>query len=110
MPPVRSGIADCSAELVRALRADHVLDVYVDEPVARAADPAWAVRSAHDFVWRHRQAPYDVAVYQLGNSSHHDYVWPYLFRFPGLAVLHDARLHHARAASLLRQRRADDYR
>ena len=30
--------------------------------------------------------------------------------FPGLDVLHDTRLHHARAAFLLRERRPDDYR
>jgi hypothetical protein len=41
------------------------------------------LRSAHEFVWRHRRAPYDLVVYQLGNSSHHDYQWPYLFRYPG---------------------------
>ncbi len=67
-------------------------------------------RSAHDFVWRHQQQPYDLTIYQLGNSSHHDYLWPYLFRFPGLTVLHDVHLHHARAASLLGSRRADEYR
>jgi glycosyltransferase involved in cell wall biosynthesis len=61
-------------------------------------------------VWRHRQQPYDLTVYQVGNSSHHDYLWPYLFRYPGVTVLHDAHLHHARAASLLRRFRADDYR
>ena len=54
--------------------------------------------------------PYDLTVYQVGNSSHHDYLWPYLFRYPGLTVLHDAHLHHARAAPLLRTRRAADYR
>ena len=53
---------------------------------------------------------YDLTVYQLGNSSHHDYAWPYVFRWPGLVVLHDAHLHHARAAALLRVARADDYR
>ena len=67
-------------------------------------------RSAHDFVWRHQQQPYDLTVYQVGNSSHHDYLWPYLFRYPGLTVLHDAHLHHARAAALLRTLRAADYR
>ena len=55
-------------------------------------------------------SPYDLTVYQLGNSSHHDFLWPYLFRYPGLAVLHDAHLHHARAAALLRTKRAADYR
>jgi glycosyltransferase involved in cell wall biosynthesis len=113
MPPVRSGIAACSALLVAALGTDHHLDVYVDEALAARGAPAnapWRLRSAHEFVWRHAQTPYDLAVYQVGNSSHHDYLWPYLFRYPGLVVLHDGRLHHARAASLLRQGRAADYR
>lgn len=114
MPPVRTGIAACSAELVAALASEHEIDVYVDTPFARTAAASTeggpAPRSAHEFVWRHRLAPYDLTVYQLGNSSHHDFLWPYLFRYPGLAVLHDAHLHHARAAALLRTRRADHYR
>jgi glycosyltransferase involved in cell wall biosynthesis len=107
MPPVRSGVAVCSADLVGALSAEFEIDVFVDEPVVRAAR---GTRSAHDFVWRHAQAPYDLTVFQMGNSSNHDYIWPYLFRFPGLTVLHDVHLHHARAATLLRNRRATDYR
>jgi hypothetical protein len=31
-------------------------------------------------------------------------MWPYLFRYRGLVVLHDAQLHHARAWSLLRRK------
>jgi glycosyltransferase involved in cell wall biosynthesis len=118
LPPVRSGIAACSAELVDALRSDHEIDVFVDDPVVRVVpageshQPGFPVRvrSAHDFVWEQRRAAYDLTVYQLGNSSHHDYAWPYLFRYPGLTVLHDGHLHHARAAALLRERRAADYR
>jgi glycosyltransferase involved in cell wall biosynthesis len=118
MPPVRSGIADCSAELVAALRAEHHIDVFVDEAdLARAGSaahetrlPGTSVRSAHDFIWLRRIAPYDLTIFQLGNSSHSDYIWPYLFRFPGLVVLHDAHLHHARAALLLAHRRGADYR
>jgi len=108
MPPIRTGIASCSAELVAALRSTHEIDVFVDRPALAMHDGTR--RSAHDFVWEHRQRPYDLVVYQLGNSSHHDYIWPYLFRYPGLAVLHDVHLHHARAALLLRERRLDDYR
>jgi glycosyltransferase involved in cell wall biosynthesis len=107
MPPVPSGVATVSAELIAALRGAHQIDVYRDDgPLANAPD----TESAHNFVWRHRLRPYDLTVYQVGNSSHHDYMWPYLFRYPGLAVLHDAHLHHARAAALLRTKRADDYR
>ena len=107
MPPVPSGIAACSAGLVAALGDEHRIDVYVDEPVVRRAP---GTLSAHEFVWRHRRDPYDLTVYQLGNSSAHDFLWPYLFRYPGLTVLHDAHLHHARAAALLRTTRAADYR
>jgi len=108
VPPVKSGVAGRTAELVGALRArGHEIDVFVDEPVAQAAPN---VRSAHDFIWRHAQKPYDLNVYQFGNSSHHDYAWPYAFRYPGLVALHDTYLHHARAALLLREFRAADYR
>jgi glycosyltransferase involved in cell wall biosynthesis len=107
MPPVRSGVAVCSAELIPELRTRHDIDVFVDQ---LPAAPDRGTHSAHDFLWRHRQRPYDLNVYQLGNSSHHDYLWPYLFRFPGLTVLHDAHLHHARAVSLLQHRRDADYR
>jgi glycosyltransferase involved in cell wall biosynthesis len=107
MPPVPSGVATVSAELIAALGRDHQIDVYCDDgPLARAPE----TQSAHNFVWRHRLQPYDLTVYQVGNSSHHDYMWPYLFRYPGLVVLHDAHLHHARAAALLRTKRAGDYR
>jgi len=97
MPPVRTGIAAVSAALVASLRGEHLIHAYTHA-------------NAHDFVWHQRQKPYDLIVYQIGNSSHHDYIWPYLFRYPGLTVLHDAHLHHARAAALLRTKRAQDYR
>jgi len=97
LPPVHSGIAAYSAELLPRLGETFVIDSYPEH-------------TAHDFVWRSRRTPYDLVVYQLGNARHHDYMWAYLARYPGLVVLHDVRLHHARARSLLDQRRFDDYR
>jgi glycosyltransferase involved in cell wall biosynthesis len=107
LPPASTGVARCSADAIEALRTDHEIDVFVDEPIARAAP---GTQSAHEFLWQHRRAPYDLTIFQLGNSSHHNYQWPYLFRYPGLTILHDAHLHHARAATLLATARADDYR
>jgi len=93
-PPVRTGIAGRSAEVVEALsRRGYRIDPYPGD-------------RAHEFPWRRRQEPYDLAVYQFGNSSLHDYEWPYALRYPGLTVLHDTHLHHARAALLLREGRA----
>ena len=106
-PPARTGIAGRSAELVRNLRARGFgVDIFVH----RVAPDSPELASAHDFVWRQAREAYDLAVYQFGNSSHHDYIWPYALRYPGLVVLHDVRLHHARAAALLRERRGGDYR
>jgi len=96
-PPERSGIAAYSAELVPLLSATHGIDRVPES-------------GAHDFVWKHRRQPYDLVVYQLGNAPCHDYMWAYLAAYPGLVVLHDARLHHARARRLLKDRRSDDYR
>jgi glycosyltransferase involved in cell wall biosynthesis len=108
LPPVRSGIAGRSAELIAALRSRGIaIDIYLDDPVARMTPDG---QSAHDFVWRHRQQPYDLTLFQFGNSSHHDYAWPYAFKYPGLVVLHDTHIHHARAALLLREKRVADYR
>ena len=111
MPPVRSGVAACSADLVPALRAFFDIDVFVDVSTTSIAPGVIPdMYSAHEFVWRHQQGAYDLTVFQLGNSATHEFIWPYLLRYPGLAVLHDAHLHHARAAALLQSGRAGDYR
>ena len=98
IPPDRSGIAAYTAELIPVLA-----------PQLGAIDLYHADR--HDFVWRHRRQPYDLIVYQMGNSAAHDFIWAYLFRYPGLLVLHDAQLHQARALWLLNrlEPRLDDY-
>jgi glycosyltransferase involved in cell wall biosynthesis len=97
LPPVRSGIATYSAELVPRLSRTHVIDTFAE-------------RNAGDFVWKVQRDPYDLVVYQLGNAPCHDFMWGYLAAYPGLVVLHDGRLHHARARALLQQERFDDYR
>ena len=117
-PPDRSGVAGRSAELVPALAAaGHAIDVCVRDAAADGRHPDGPpeagqvrVQNAHDFVWRALRGQYDLTVYQIGNSHLHDYIWPYLFRWPGLAVLHEARLHHARAAAHLMRQGAARYR
>ena len=119
LPPVPSGIASYSAEVVPLLDSpgsDLTIDCFVERPEGNPARPATGaprapgIFDAHDFVWKQQLAPYDLVVYQLGNAPCHDYMWAYLVRYPGLVILHDVRLHHARARHLLHQRRFDDYR
>ena len=119
-PPQPSGVAGCSADVVPALAARGCgVDVFVDARLVAAAvraddDPpvpgAVRVQSAHDFVWRAGRHQYDLVVYQVGNSRLHAYIWPYLFRWPGLVVLHDSRLHHARGSAQLQKGEAAAYR
>ena len=97
LPPARSGIAAYSADMLSRLASGHAIDGFSEA-------------NARDFLWMARRDPYDLVVYQLGNAPCHDYLWGYLAAFPGLTVLHDARLHQARARALLQQERFDDYR
>src|SRR5262249_55648016 len=53
------------------------------------------------FLPRHAQRPFDLAVYQMGNGTDHGFLYPLLARVPGLLVLHDLVLHHARARTFL---------
>ena len=119
-PPQPSGIAGRSAAVLHELAArDHAIDVFVDETVVPISD-RWPddaaspgdvrLQSAHDFVWRQARRQYNLVIYQLGNSRLHEFIWPYLFRWPGLAVLHDARLHHARGRALLLRGHRQAYR
>lgn len=108
MPPAASGIAAYSSELVPALRARGLhVDVFAEPPGAGAP----GALDAREFVWMQRRAPYDLTVYHMGNAACHAYMWGYVFRYPGLVVLHDAQVHQARAAALLQrwEPRRDDY-
>jgi glycosyltransferase involved in cell wall biosynthesis len=105
LPPARSGIADYSAELLPYLAR------LADVTVFGADDGRWTVDdSASSAVRRlssltvrplryyapHRRQ-YDLALYQMGNSRHHDAIYAHCLRYPGVVALHDYTLHHAQA-------------
>ena len=110
LPPVRSGISRYSAELLSHLGHQCEIDVFVDTAGCHPPSGVAGVFSAHDFIWKHAADPYALIVYQLGNAPCHDYMWPYLVRFPGLVTLHDGQLHHSRARRLLLEKRPEHYR
>jgi glycosyltransferase involved in cell wall biosynthesis len=120
LPPERSGVAFYNSDLLAHLDTELTIDKFVATSRNSAVALSASLRSraprsnhvfdAHDFIWKHKREPYDLITYQLGNASCHDYIWAYLARYPGLVVLHDPRLHHARARQLLNRERFDDYR
>jgi glycosyltransferase involved in cell wall biosynthesis len=98
MPPAPTGIADYSALLIRELSA---LDPDMEIETVSRSDEAAAFRApsaAH------------VLLYQVGNSPHHDFLYPALFENPGILVLHDLVLHHARLFSHLESPEVRAYR
>ena len=99
LPPAATGIADYSAELLALLAPLHHLDVYHAQPeVERTRLPAaCGVWPAAELLTRHAERAYDLVIYQLGNGPDHAFQYPLMTRLPGLLVLHDLVLHHARA-------------
>jgi glycosyltransferase involved in cell wall biosynthesis len=71
---------------------------------------ACRVRPVAKFLSSHAEQPYDLAIYQLGNSPAHAYLYPLMARVPGLVVLHEMVLHHSRARTFLDSPEAVEYR
>ena len=103
LPPAPTGIADYAAELLELLAPRHEIHLFQEQEGVDAArlPPGATLHPASELVARHHQRPYDLAVYQLGNGRAHDFLYQVLSRVPGLLVLHDLVLHHARAAQFL---------
>jgi glycosyltransferase involved in cell wall biosynthesis len=103
LPPAPTGIADYSADVLALLAPGHDVDAFHDQAEVDAArlPSGPAVYRAATLADRHRARRYDVIVYQMGNGPEHDFLYGLLARLPGLLVLHDLVLHHARARMFL---------
>ena len=103
LPPAATGVADYAAEVLEILAGRHDVELFHAQAEVEAARlPAGAfLHPVSDLLARHRERPYDLAVYQMGNGRAHDFLYDVVSRLPGLLVLHDLVLHHARAAQFL---------
>jgi glycosyltransferase involved in cell wall biosynthesis len=97
LPPMRSGIADYSAELLPELAAHAEIELIVDEGFRPAPEiagrfPVHGHRELPDLLARGR---FDVVLYQLGNNrDYHAAIYQTLLAHPGVVVLHELVLHH----------------
>ena len=96
LPPSASGIADYTSDLLPSLAEDLDLEVYVDGECDHQPKLGRDVRvhNWHVFEKEQRRQGYDAIVYQMGNSEHHHYMYPFALRYPGVLVLHELVLHH----------------
>jgi len=103
IPPAPTGIADYAVDVLALLAPRYAIDVFHDEaaPERDRLPEGVGVHRHSDFPARPAAPPYDLAVYQMGNGPAHDFVYEPLVRTPGLLVLHDLVLHHARGRMFL---------
>ena len=99
LPPIVSGIGDYVVDLLPLLPEKWTVDGFVAdaaslETAASLVGPGNRLGSVEvfmdvEFARRHDREPYDLVVYQVGNSTHHAYMLQYVLEYPGLLVLHD---------------------
>jgi glycosyltransferase involved in cell wall biosynthesis len=92
LPPQRSGIANYSYSLVKALKPGLDIDLYYDgqTPVTELQEE-FDIYPMAAFAAKHES--YDEAIYHIGNNSDfHKAIYEYAWRFPGTVVLHDYNL------------------
>ena len=91
LPPARSGIADYSAALLDELRRLAEVEVFRSKPS------------------RFQASDFDVALYQIGNNSDHDFCYETALSSPGVVVVHEANLHHLIAELTIKRGDWDGY-
>ncbi len=92
-PPKRSGISEYSSVLVGLLARDFDITLYADDyELTDSTLQAYPVlRHGRDEI---RPEQYDVAVYNIGNSEFHDYIYDAALAHPGVVILHEVVLYH----------------
>ncbi|MEX2314261.1 MAG: glycosyltransferase, partial [Thermomicrobiales bacterium] len=99
LPPLPTGIAQYSRDLLRALGGAWPLDIVGEA----GSNPAPFVNPVEESGTRttsfRRGVP---TVFQIGNSGFHRLAFKHALQESGVIVLHDVMLHHGRSGELLR--------
>jgi glycosyltransferase involved in cell wall biosynthesis len=97
LPPLRSGIADYSQELLPNLARYAEIELFIDDgyqPVP-AISERFRVYNYQRFPSVTRKQPYDAVLYHIGNhAKYHGTIYHTLLEYPGIVVLHEYVLHH----------------
>lgn len=93
LPPVQSGISDYSVDILSELSEQFNIDVFIDQSKWSADILPEGVKVYTHSKYSDMRDQYWDTVYQMGNSSYHVYMWPYLKKYGGTLVLHDYNMH-----------------
>ncbi len=101
LPPLASGIAQYSRDLLLAVSGQWPLNIVGE--AGSESYPAFGTSSLQTFK---RGIP---TIFQIGNSGFHRLAFQHARTESGILVLHDVVLHHGRAGELLRSRGGSSY-
>jgi glycosyltransferase involved in cell wall biosynthesis len=111
LKPDRTGVADYAEKLLPLLTNHFDIDVYVEKilPSNSPVSRCFKCYTRRDYELQTQKTPYDLNIYQIGNSHFHRYIYPVMVRYPGAVILHDANIHHSRAFAHLHERNLVNY-
>ncbi len=89
LPPLESGIADYSAELLPSLATYYDIDIIVDQNIVTNEwiSENLPIRSVDWFT--KNSSVYDRILYHFGNSHYHLHMFSLIEEYPGVVMLHD---------------------
>lgn len=91
-PPIRSGVADSTFELLLALRDTYAIEIFIDEGYVPNPEVtvSFPVHSFTEYETRNQEHPFAVTLHELGNSLFHLYQYLPMQRHQNVIVsLHD---------------------
>jgi glycosyltransferase involved in cell wall biosynthesis len=91
-PPKRTGVAEYTDKLARALRAHYSVDLFHEAgyvPETALASPEFASFDERLYPRIAAQASYHGTLYQMGNALYHTFLYERLLKTPGIVTLHD---------------------
>ncbi|MEF3304489.1 glycosyltransferase [Paenibacillus sp. GYB003] len=93
LPPLQSGIADYSFDIINGLSNFFDIDVYIDKNYTPECEFAHNISVYEHTSFYSQKYEYDDVIFQMGNSEFHAYMLDYIKTTSGTLVLHDYNLH-----------------
>ena len=89
LPPLKSGISDYSYALIDELAKSIDVDIYIDKGYLAKAFQKTNIHIYSYKKFKNNVKKYDEIIYEMGNSTFHTYMIPYIKKYKGIVELHD---------------------
>jgi len=93
LPPIQSGISDYSYDILCQLTKYCDVDIFIDKDYNPDCKLPKNVRVYPHTLFETKFKNYTQIIFQVGNSTYHEYMFNYIKKYSGTVVLHDYNLH-----------------